>query len=61
MKWPEFKDKVVLITGGGMGLGKAYCHAFAEQGATVVCPDINIDKANETVDEIRQRAPRLWR
>ena len=48
----QFKDKVVVVTGGGMGLGKAYCKAFADEGATVVCPDYNEEAAKETVAEI---------
>jgi 3-oxoacyl-[acyl-carrier protein] reductase len=51
----EFQDKVVVVTGGGMGLGKAYCLGFAEQGATVVCPDINEEAAKQTVSEIEAR------
>jgi NAD(P)-dependent dehydrogenase (short-subunit alcohol dehydrogenase family) len=27
------KDKVVIVTGGGHGLGRGYCHGLAESGA----------------------------
>jgi 3-oxoacyl-[acyl-carrier protein] reductase len=52
MKANEFNDKVVVVTGGGMGLGQAYCRAFSAEGATVVCPDRNEEAARATVDEI---------
>jgi NAD(P)-dependent dehydrogenase (short-subunit alcohol dehydrogenase family) len=32
----EFRDKVVLITGGGGGIGKASARRFLEEGASVV-------------------------
>ena len=37
------KDKVVIVTGGAHGIGKAYCLGFAKAGAAVVVADI--DKA----------------
>jgi 3-oxoacyl-[acyl-carrier protein] reductase len=39
------KDKVVIVTGGAHGIGKAYCLGFAKAGAHVVIADI--DKAAE--------------
>ena len=37
------KDKVVIVTGGAHGIGKAYCLGLARAGASVVIADI--DKA----------------
>ena len=36
----RFKDKSVIITGGGGKIGKAYAVAFAKEGAKVALPDI---------------------
>jgi NAD(P)-dependent dehydrogenase (short-subunit alcohol dehydrogenase family) len=36
----RFKDKSVIITGGGGKIGKAYAIAFAKEGAKVSLPDI---------------------
>lgn len=47
----RFDDKVVLITGGATGIGRATALAFARQGATVVIGDVD-DRAAETVQLI---------
>ena len=45
---PSFQDKIVVCTGGGSGIGKALCLAFARAGASVVVADL---KGAETVRE----------
>jgi NAD(P)-dependent dehydrogenase (short-subunit alcohol dehydrogenase family) len=37
-----FEDKVVIVTGGASGLGRALCEALAREGATVVAADIDL-------------------
>lgn len=45
-------NKTALVTGGGSGIGRCTCLAFAEAGGNVVVSDINLDAAQATVDLI---------
>ncbi|MED4906716.1 SDR family oxidoreductase [Brevibacillus centrosporus] len=49
----RLEGKVAIITGGGTGIGKHTALRFAREGAKVVVTDINLDSANQTVDEIK--------
>jgi len=44
------KDKVVLVTGAGAGIGEAIATAMAEAGAQVLSADIDGDAAQRTAD-----------
>jgi 2-hydroxycyclohexanecarboxyl-CoA dehydrogenase len=43
----KFENKVVVVTGGASGIGRATVMAFAREGATVVCADVNAEKGEE--------------
>jgi len=45
--------KVVIVTGGANGLGKAYCLGVAKEGARVVVADIMEKEARAVADEIK--------
>ena len=46
------RDKVVIVTGGAHGIGKAYCLGFAKAGSRVVVADIDGAAAERTASEI---------
>lgn len=46
------EGKIAVITGGGSGVGRASTRRFAEEGASVLCVDIDLDRAKETVAQV---------
>lgn len=49
----EFKDKVILITGGSRGIGKSIAQKFAGSGGTVIINfNENRKEAEKTLDEL---------
>lgn len=43
------EEKVVLVTGGGMGIGRSLCEVAAREGAKVVVADFNVDAGEQTL------------
>lgn len=50
----RLQDRVVVITGGGSGIGKACSVEFAKAGATVVVADVNLQAAVQTVQQVHE-------
>jgi len=53
------KDKVIIVTGGGQGLGAAICRTLAEDGATVIPVDIQKNKLENIVHEIKGKQGKI--
>ncbi len=51
----NFKNKVVLITGAGSGIGRKTAIMFAERGAKVGVNDISEERGKETVEIIKSQ------
>jgi 3-oxoacyl-[acyl-carrier protein] reductase len=49
------KDKVVIVTGGGHGIGRAYCLGFGQAGSRVVVADIDEPAADQVSAEVMQQ------
>ena len=54
----RFKDKVVLVTGGGNNIGAAIAYAFGAEGAAVALDDIDENAAQEMVEKIQRNGGR---
>ena len=52
LDWFKLDGSVALVTGGGMGIGKAYSQALGEAGAKVALVDFNTKVADETAQEL---------
>lgn len=50
--YPSLRDKVVLITGGGSGIGESMTRHFCAQGARVAFIDIKREESERLVDEL---------
>lgn len=51
---PSLKDRVVIVTGAGQGIGRVFAGAFAKAGARAVIAELNEAKAAAVAAEIME-------
>ncbi|MDX1756348.1 MAG: SDR family NAD(P)-dependent oxidoreductase [Marinobacter sp.] len=49
-----------VVTGAGSGIGRAFALEIAQRGGAVLCSDINLESATETVQLIEQAGGQAW-
>ena len=52
------QNAYAVVTGAGSGIGRSFAMELAKRGGTVVCADINLDAAQETVNLITSQTQR---
>ena len=48
----RLKGKVAIVTGGGHGIGAAYCEGLAKEGAAVVVAELDADAAQAVAERL---------
>jgi NAD(P)-dependent dehydrogenase (short-subunit alcohol dehydrogenase family) len=49
----RLKDKIAIVTGSSVGIGKAIALTFAKEGAIVVTNSRKLERAEATANEVR--------
>lgn len=49
-------EKIIIVTGGAHGIGKALCQRFVQEGAKVAIADLDLDAAQQLATELNALA-----
>jgi NAD(P)-dependent dehydrogenase (short-subunit alcohol dehydrogenase family) len=47
------QNAYAVVTGAGSGIGRSFAYELAKRGGAVVCVDLNLAAAQDTVDQIK--------
>ena len=56
----QFKDKTLLITGGGTGIGEAIAYQFAQRGTNVILTGLGEEQLTKVEERCRQYGVKAW-
>ena len=58
-QFQNFQNKVVIVTGGAKGIGRAISLSFARAGANVLCADVDVKAGEQLAEEGKNLAGQL--
>ncbi len=50
----RLQNKTAVITGAATGIGQATAELFSQEGATVLCADVNTEEMNKTAEKLNK-------
>lgn len=56
----QLEAKVAFITGSASGIGLEIAKKFAQEGAKVVISDVNVQKCDEAVQQLKMKDSKHW-
>ncbi|MDR8340471.1 SDR family NAD(P)-dependent oxidoreductase, partial [Acinetobacter baumannii] len=54
------RNAYAVVTGAGSGIGRSFAVELAKRGGSVVCADINLEAAEETVTLLEQQGAKAF-